>query len=89
MVCCVNSLFMLTLLQDLDKLIERGKNEVIHPNADDGNDDEGGDGVYIYCVTCGHEVQARRAIRHLENCFNKVRYRVLSLFCRWQFKQNY
>ncbi|XP_068249561.1 CXXC-type zinc finger protein 1-like isoform X2 [Palaemon carinicauda] len=57
---------------ELDKLLERGKNEVIDPHADDGNDEEGGDGVYIYCVTCGHEVQARRAIRHLENCFNKL-----------------
>lgn len=57
---------------ELDKLIERGKNEVIDPHADDGNDEEGGDGVYIYCVTCGHEVQARRAVRHLENCFNKL-----------------
>lgn len=57
---------------ELDRLVERGKNVQIDPNADDGNDEEAGDGVYIYCVTCGHEVQARRAIRHLENCFNKL-----------------
>ncbi|KAK7066887.1 CXXC-type zinc finger protein 1 [Halocaridina rubra] len=56
---------------ELDKLVERGKNAKIDPNADDGGDEEGGDSV-IYCVTCGHEVQARRAVRHLENCFNKL-----------------
>lgn len=52
--------------------MERGKRASIDPKADDGGEEEGGDGVYIYCVTCGHEVQARRAIRHMENCFNKV-----------------
>ncbi|XP_069987647.1 CXXC-type zinc finger protein 1 [Penaeus vannamei] len=57
---------------DIDKLLERGKNEKIDPNADDGGDDDSGDSAFIYCVTCGHEVPARRAIRHLENCFNKL-----------------
>lgn len=60
------------LFQDLDKVVERGKRANIDPKADDGGEEEAGDGVYIYCVTCGHEVQARRAIRHMENCFNKV-----------------
>lgn len=53
--------------------MERGKKLEIDPHADDGGDEEGGDSAYIYCVTCGHEVQARRAIRHMENCFNKVK----------------
>lgn len=53
-------------------MLERGKNAKIDPNADDGGDDDSGDSAFIYCVTCGHEVPARRAIRHLENCFNKV-----------------
>ncbi|KAK4329393.1 hypothetical protein Pmani_000248 [Petrolisthes manimaculis] len=57
---------------ELDKLVERGKKLEIDPHADDGGDEEGGDSAYIYCVTCGHEVQARRAIRHMENCFNKL-----------------
>lgn len=57
---------------ELDRLVERGKKASIDPKADDGGEEEGGDGVYIYCVTCGHEVQARRAIRHMENCFNKL-----------------
>lgn len=53
-------------------MLERGKNAKIDPNADDGGDDDSGDSAFIYCVTCGHEVPARRAVRHLENCFNKV-----------------
>ncbi|XP_042864763.1 CXXC-type zinc finger protein 1-like [Penaeus japonicus] len=57
---------------DIDKLLERGKNAKIDPNADDGGDDDSGDSAFIYCVTCGHEVPARRAVRHLENCFNKL-----------------
>ncbi|XP_069943129.1 CXXC-type zinc finger protein 1 isoform X2 [Cherax quadricarinatus] len=57
---------------EIDRLVERGKTAEIDPNAEDGVEDEGGDSVYIYCVTCGHEVQARRAIRHMENCFNKL-----------------
>lgn len=57
---------------EIDRLVERGKKAAIDPHADDGGEEEGGDGVYIYCVTCGHEVQARRAIRHMENCFNKL-----------------
>ena len=52
--------------------MERGRTASIDPKADDGGEEEGADGIYIYCVTCGHEVQARRAIRHMENCFNKV-----------------
>ena len=58
--------------QELDRLVERGSRASIDPKADDGGEEEGVDSIYIYCVTCGHEVQARRAVRHMENCFNKV-----------------
>lgn len=56
---------------EIDRLVERGKKAEINPHADDGGEEEGGD-VCIYCVTCGHEVQVRRAVRHMENCFNKL-----------------
>ena len=26
----------------------------------------------IYCVTCGHVLSERHALKHLEKCFNKV-----------------
>ncbi|XP_045116189.1 CXXC-type zinc finger protein 1-like isoform X2 [Portunus trituberculatus] len=57
---------------ELDRLVERGRRASIDPKADDGGEEEGVDSIYIYCVTCGHEVQARRAVRHMENCFNKL-----------------
>lgn len=25
----------------------------------------------MYCITCGHEIHSRTAIRHMEKCFNK------------------
>lgn len=26
----------------------------------------------MYCVTCGHEIHTRTAVKHMEKCFNKV-----------------
>lgn len=28
--------------------------------------------LFVYCVTCGHEVRQRGAIKHMEKCFIKV-----------------
>jgi len=28
----------------------------------------------VYCVTCGHEINQRSALKHMEKCFAKVCY---------------
>jgi COMPASS component SPP1 len=53
-------------------VVERGLQLTVDPQADEEIEDEGTEGQGVYCVTCGHEVSTRRAIKHMENCFNKV-----------------
>lgn len=55
---------------DLDRIVERARHATIDPHSDiDENDDTE---MSMYCITCGHEVHSRAAIRHMEKCFNKV-----------------
>lgn len=68
----LGSLVGCRVLQELERVVERGVQEMVDPQADEDMEDEGGEGQGVYCVTCGHEVVTRRAIKHMENCFNKV-----------------
>ncbi|XP_057341133.1 CXXC-type zinc finger protein 1-like [Microplitis mediator] len=54
---------------ELDRIVERAKNATIDPNyeIDDNDDTE----MSMYCITCGHEIHSRTAIKHMEKCFNK------------------
>jgi len=58
----------------LEEVIARGKTMTIIENkSDDSSEDEDesrGTG-FINCITCGKDVAARTAIRHMESCFNK------------------
>jgi len=54
---------------ELDLLVERAKGCSLDPKALDNNDIE--DEQSMYCITCGHEIHSRTAIRHMEKCFNK------------------
>lgn len=56
--------------QMLEDLIAKGKTLTIEENDDD-EDDESGE-ITIHCVTCGANIQANTAIRHMERCYNKV-----------------
>ncbi|XP_050306350.1 CXXC-type zinc finger protein 1 isoform X2 [Anthonomus grandis grandis] len=65
-----------TILQELDKrhkeidyLINRAKNVSIDPKWE--NDVEKDEESSMYCVTCGHEIHSKTAIKHMEKCFNK------------------
>lgn len=64
-----------TLLQldkrhkELDLLVEMSKRCSLDDKFKENIDLE--DESSIYCVTCGHEIHTRTAIRHLERCFNK------------------
>ncbi|EAT36204.1 AAEL011688-PA [Aedes aegypti] len=54
---------------ELDLLVDRAKRCTLDPNALDSNDVE--DEMSMYCITCGHEIHSKTAIRHMEKCFNK------------------
>ena len=47
----------------------------IELRSEEDCEDEGE--MSMYCITCGHEIHSRMAIKHMEKCFNKVylRYR--------------
>uniref|UniRef100_A0A2M4BLR3 CXXC-type zinc finger protein 1 n=1 Tax=Anopheles marajoara TaxID=58244 RepID=A0A2M4BLR3_9DIPT len=54
---------------ELDLLVDRAKRCTLDPTALDGTDME--DEMSMYCITCGHEIHSKTAIRHMEKCFNK------------------
>lgn len=63
-------------LQDLDRrnaeidgLVEQAKHSTIDPRATENAEIE--DETSMYCITCGHEIHSKTAIRHMEKCFNK------------------
>lgn len=55
--------------RELDLLVERAKRCTLDLKALDTNETE--DEMSMYCITCGHEIHSRTAIRHMEKCFNK------------------
>ncbi|KAJ8917400.1 hypothetical protein NQ315_002424 [Exocentrus adspersus] len=64
------------ILQELDKrhreldfIVERAKHASIDPNQENDNEDDAE--ISMYCITCGHEIHSRTAIKHMEKCFNK------------------
>lgn len=57
--------------EELDKVIERAKNTQIRADLENLESETEESEISIYCVTCGHEVSAKNALRHMEKCFNK------------------
>lgn len=55
---------------ELDRIVERAKHASIDSKTDDDENDD--TEMSMYCITCGHEIHSRSAIRHMEKCFNKV-----------------
>lgn len=55
--------------RELDLIVEAAKQCTLEENPKDHIDME--DESSMYCVTCGHEIHTRTAIRHMERCFNK------------------
>ncbi|RZF37140.1 hypothetical protein LSTR_LSTR015330 [Laodelphax striatellus] len=55
--------------KELDLILEHSKSTSVDVNQNDDNDDE--TEMSMYCITCGHEIHSRTAIRHMERCFNK------------------
>lgn len=54
--------------KELDLLVERAKHCLLDPKALENIEE---DEMSMYCITCGHEIHSRTAIRHMEKCFNK------------------
>lgn len=54
--------------KELDLLVERAKHCTLDPKSSDNAEE---DEMSMYCITCGHEIHSRTAIRHMEKCFNK------------------
>ena len=55
---------------NLEKVIARGKEQTINEN--DEEDEDSSAEVTVQCVTCGSDVAARTAVRHMERCYNKI-----------------
>lgn len=55
--------------KELDLLVDLSKRCCLDDKFKENIDME--DESSMYCVTCGHEIHTRTAIRHLERCFNK------------------
>ncbi|XP_045776634.1 CXXC-type zinc finger protein 1-like isoform X3 [Maniola jurtina] len=52
---------------DLDNLIAKAKHATIVHTDEKEADDE----TSMYCITCGHEIHSRTAVKHMEKCFVK------------------
>ena len=55
--------------RNLEKVIEKGKEQSINENDEEDEDEEA---IFVQCVTCGSDVAARTAVRHMERCYNKI-----------------
>ncbi|XP_046395582.1 CXXC-type zinc finger protein 1-like isoform X1 [Ischnura elegans] len=53
----------------LDEVVELAKTVTVDPRSEDEVEEEGE--MSMYCITCGHEIHSRTAVRHMEKCFNK------------------
>lgn len=56
--------------KELDLLVERAKHSTLDLGGTTEPDDDQ-DEQSMYCITCGHEIHSKTAIRHMEKCFNK------------------
>lgn len=58
---------------ELDGVVARAKAlPPLDPDAEEDGDGDNTEGeATLHCITCGHEVTVRSAIRHMDKCFNK------------------
>ncbi|XP_065205552.1 CXXC-type zinc finger protein 1-like [Planococcus citri] len=66
--------------KELDAIQEHAKQLTVINDSDDEQEDEAE--IDMYCITCGHQIHTRTAIKHMEKCFNK--YESQSSFCSVQ-----
>ncbi|KAI0215588.1 CXXC-type zinc finger protein 1 [Lamellibrachia satsuma] len=56
--------------QELSTLVERATRATISPDLESLEGEEETE-LSVYCVTCGHEINQRSALKHMEKCFAK------------------
>ncbi|ALC48568.1 Cfp1 [Drosophila busckii] len=56
--------------EELNMVVDRAKRSSIDTSRTNDNGDVE-DEQSMYCITCGHEIHSRTAIKHMEKCFNK------------------
>ena len=64
----------ITNKQEIDAISSKVRSFTVDNNSDDEADElaEGeAESASVSCVTCGHGLTVRNAIRHMERCFNK------------------
>lgn len=66
--------------KELDAIQEHIKTLTVVSDNEDEQEEE--NEVDMYCITCGHQIHTRTAIKHMEKCFNK--YESQSSFCSVQ-----
>ncbi|TDG41003.1 hypothetical protein AWZ03_012571 [Drosophila navojoa] len=57
-------------VEELNMVVDRAKRSSIDTLRPQDNGDVE-DEQSMYCITCGHEIHSRTAIKHMEKCFNK------------------
>jgi COMPASS component SPP1 len=62
---------LLVEFQNLEKLIEKGKEQSVRERTEEDDSEEQLE-MTVHCVTCGSDIHARTAVRHMERCYNKV-----------------
>ncbi|CAH1784566.1 unnamed protein product [Owenia fusiformis] len=84
----------------LDKILEKAKHTSILTEDETTEDDEEEKELSVYCVTCGHEIHPKTALKHMEKCFAKyesqtsfgsiykTRIEGSSMFCDFYNSQN-
>ncbi|EDW81984.1 uncharacterized protein Dwil_GK25558 [Drosophila willistoni] len=56
---------------ELNMVVDRAKRSSIDTSRQQDYGDTAEDEQSMYCITCGHEIHSRTAIKHMEKCFNK------------------
>ncbi|WAR27072.1 CXXC1-like protein [Mya arenaria] len=57
--------------KELDALVENAKNVKAESDNEQASETEDDTEYNLFCVTCGHEISQKTALKHLEKCFAK------------------
>ncbi|WAR27162.1 CXXC1-like protein [Mya arenaria] len=59
--------------KELDALVENAKHVKAESDNEQASETEDDTEYNLFCVTCGHEISQKTALKHLEKCFAKPR----------------
>uniref|UniRef100_A0A4W2IKJ8 CXXC-type zinc finger protein 1 n=1 Tax=Bos indicus x Bos taurus TaxID=30522 RepID=A0A4W2IKJ8_BOBOX len=58
---------------ELEAIILRAKQQAVREDEESNEGDSDDTDLQIFCVSCGHPINPRVALRHMERCYAKVR----------------